>query len=142
MVPHWLHGKGHSGCSGSSKETGRTGKDGHCLPQHTFFFFFCLSKILFIFRERGREGERQGEKHQCMRERFIGCLSHSCNPGMCPDRESHWQLFGLQPGTQSTEPHRPGPLAPCALCSITPSHSPRSFLQPSCSFLLVKYSHV
>ena len=26
-------------------------------------FFF---KILFIFRQRGREGEREGEKHQCV----------------------------------------------------------------------------
>ena len=25
----------------------------------TFFFF----KILFVFRERGREGQREGEKH-------------------------------------------------------------------------------
>ena len=23
-------------------------------------------KILFIFRERGKEGEREGEKHQCV----------------------------------------------------------------------------
>ena len=23
-------------------------------------------KILFIFRERGREGEREGEKHRCV----------------------------------------------------------------------------
>ena len=27
------------------------------------FFFF---KILFIFRQRGREGEREGEKYQCV----------------------------------------------------------------------------
>ena len=32
------------------------------------FFFF------FGFRERGREGEREGEKHQCKRETSIGCL--------------------------------------------------------------------
>ena len=29
----------------------------------SFFFFF---KILFIFRQRGMEGEREGEKHQCV----------------------------------------------------------------------------
>ena len=29
------------------------------LPLRDFFL-----KILFIFRERGREGEREGEKHQ------------------------------------------------------------------------------
>ena len=30
-------------------------------------------KILFIFRERGREGE----KHQCERETLISCLSYA-----------------------------------------------------------------
>ena len=38
------------------------------LPNDAFlrkcFFFF--KQILFIFRERGREGEREGEKHQCV----------------------------------------------------------------------------
>ena len=41
---------------------------------------------LFIFRERGREGERQGEKHQCVVASPTpptGDLAH--NPGMCPD---------------------------------------------------------
>ena len=31
-----------------------------------FTFYFLFLKILFIFRESGREGERDGEKHQCM----------------------------------------------------------------------------
>ena len=30
------------------------------------------------------------------------------NPGMCPDQESNWWLFGSQASTQSTEPHQPG----------------------------------
>ena len=30
------------------------------------------------------------------------------NPGMCPDWESNQRPFGLQAGTQSTEPHQPG----------------------------------
>ena len=30
------------------------------------------------------------------------------NPGVCPDWESNWPPFGLQAGTQSTEPHQPG----------------------------------
>ena len=36
----------------------------------------CLKKILFIylFLERGREGESEGEKHQCERETSIDCL--------------------------------------------------------------------
>ena len=45
-----------------------------------------LKNILFIFRERGRKREREGEKHQCV------VASHATpsedlayNPGMCPD---------------------------------------------------------
>ena len=43
---------------------------------------------LFIFRERGQEGEREGEKHQSV------VASHTpptgdlaCNSGICPDWE-------------------------------------------------------
>ena len=49
-----------------------------------------------IFRERGREGERVGEKLQCV------VASHApptgdlaCNPGMCPDWELNRWPFGL-----------------------------------------------
>ena len=66
--------------------------------------------VYFIFRQRGREGEREGEKHQ----RVVA--SHSpptgdlaCDPGMCPDWELNWQPSGSQAATQSTEPHQPGP---------------------------------
>ena len=51
-----------------------------------FFFRF----YLFIFRKRGREGPREGEKHQCVvasRTPTTGDLAH--NPGMCPDWESN-----------------------------------------------------
>ena len=44
---------------------------------------------LFIFGERGREGEREGKKYQCVvasRVPPTGDLSH--NPSMCPD----WEL--------------------------------------------------
>ena len=73
--------------------------------------FFSLLKIciyLFIFRER-REGEREGEKHQCMGASHMpptGDLAH--NPGMCPDWESNQWPFGSQASAQSTEPHQPG----------------------------------
>ena len=41
------------------------------MPEEEHFFFlefppFFFLKILFIFRERGREGEGEGEKHQCV----------------------------------------------------------------------------
>ena len=46
-----------------------------------------FKKILFIyffFRERGREGEREGEKHRCEREMSIGCLLCTPQPGTKP----------------------------------------------------------
>ena len=71
---------------------------------------FFLRFYLFIFRERGREGEREGEKHQSVvafHAPPTGDQAH--NPGMCPDWESNQQPFGLQSGAQSTELHQPGP---------------------------------
>ena len=55
-------------------------------PSQGFLFFFFLRFHLFIFREMGREGEREGEKHQCVvasSTPSTGDLSR--NPGMCPD---------------------------------------------------------
>ena len=56
-----------------------------------------FKKILFIFRERGREGEREGERHQCVvasRAPPTGGLAH--NPGMCPDWESNQRPLNLR----------------------------------------------
>ena len=63
---------------------------------------------LFIFRDRGRQGEREGEKHQCVvaSRTPAGDLAH--NPGMCPDWKSNQQTFASQASTHSTEPHQPG----------------------------------
>ena len=58
---------------------------------------YLLRFYLFIFRERGRKGETEGEKHQCRVASHVaptGDLAH--NPGMCPDRESNWRPFGSQ----------------------------------------------
>ena len=64
---------------------------------------------LFNFRERGREGEREGEKHQCV------VASHTppnWGPGPQPRHVPCWELnqrpFGSQAGTQSTELRQPG----------------------------------
>ena len=58
----------------------------------------------------GKEGERQGEKHQCVVASQVPPTGNlACNPGMCPDWESNRQPFGSQASTQSTEPHQPGP---------------------------------
>ena len=62
-----------------------------------------------IFREKGREGEREGEKYQSVFASHTpptGDLAR--NPGMCPDWESNQQPFGSQASPQSTEPHQPG----------------------------------
>ena len=71
---------------------------------------FIFLKILFIIlRERGKEGEREGRKHQCV---VASCAPPTgdlvCNPSMCSDWDLNWQLFGSQPGTQSPEPYQPG----------------------------------
>ena len=66
-------------------------------------------KILFIFRERGREGEREGEKYQCAVVSQVATTGDLApNPGTCPDWESNQRPFGLQAGGQSTELHQPG----------------------------------
>ncbi|KAF6109763.1 hypothetical protein HJG60_010966 [Phyllostomus discolor] len=42
---------------------------GNCIYFQRFY--------LFIFREREKEGERQGGKHQCVGNTWIGCLLHT-----------------------------------------------------------------
>ena len=67
-----------------------------------------LRFYLFIFRESGREGERE-EKHQCVVASQVPPTGDLvCNPGMRPYWESNRQLFGYQACTQSTELHQPG----------------------------------
>ena len=55
-------------------------------------------KILFIFRERRKEGEREGEEHQCVLascEPPTGALAHI--PGMCPDWEKNQRPLVQRP---------------------------------------------
>ena len=74
------------------------------------FIFLKILFLLFIFRERGREGEREGEKDQGV-VAFHTPLTWdlACYLGMCRDWELNWQPFGCQAGTQPTESHQPGP---------------------------------
>ena len=39
-------------------------------------YFICLyfKDLIYLCLERGREGEREGEKHLCMIDALIGCL--------------------------------------------------------------------
>ena len=57
-----------------------------------------FQRFYLFIKKRGREGEREGEKHQCVvasRAPTTGSLAR--NPGMCPDWESNWRPFGSQP---------------------------------------------
>ena len=55
---------------------------------------FFLRFSLFIFRERGREGE----KYQCVVHSHVAPTGDlACNPGMCPNWESNQRHFVLQP---------------------------------------------
>ena len=88
---------------------------------HGWFYikhgFVCLLRLIiiflkdciYLFLERGREGERKGQKHQCVvasRAPPTRDLAH--NPGRYPDWKSNQQPFGSQAGTQSTKPHQLG----------------------------------
>ena len=58
------------------------------ISREPLFFFF--KEFIYLFLERGREGEREGENHQCAvasHAPSTGDLAH--NPGMCPDWESN-----------------------------------------------------
>ena len=55
-----------------------------------------LRFYLFIFRERGREGEREGERDLV------------CNPDKCPDGELNLGLFRLWDDAQLIEQYYPG----------------------------------
>ena len=68
---------------------------------------------LHILTEKGKGGEREGEKHQC--EIHLPAASHTRanrnpahNPGSHPDRESNLQPFALQDNAQQTETHQSG----------------------------------
>ena len=65
---------------------------------------------LFIFREVGKEAERQGEKHWSVVSHMppVGYLA--LNPGMCPDQELNHRPFRLWDDAKSTEPHQAGPV--------------------------------
>ena len=77
---------------------------------HVFCSLFFKDFYLFIFRERGKWGRKTGrETSMCglpLMHHPTGDLAR--NPGMCPDWGLNWWPFGLQVGTQSTEPHQPG----------------------------------
>ena len=53
-----------------------------CMSISTAFFKDFI--FILFFRERGKEGQGEGEEHQCARETSFGCLSHAPNRGPGP----------------------------------------------------------
>ena len=80
------------------------------LSKNNKIFYLFFKDFMFLFLERAEGKEKEREKHQCV---VASCLPPTgdlaCNPGMCPDWELNQWLFGSWAGTQSTEPHQPGP---------------------------------
>ena len=59
---------------------------------------FLKRLYLFIFRERRKEGDREGEKYQYVVASYMTPTGDlACNPGMCPDWESNLLPFGHRP---------------------------------------------
>ena len=55
------------------------------------------------------EGEREGEKHQCVVASHTPLMGDQApSPRIWPDWELNQQPFGLQACAQSTELHQPG----------------------------------
>ena len=78
------------------------------LLKKNYYSNFFKDFIYLIFRERGREGDREGEKYQMVASHMPPTGDLVCNPGMCPDWELNWPPFSSQADAQSTEAHQPG----------------------------------
>ena len=68
---------------------------------------FFLRFYLFIFRERRREGEREGEKHQCVVASWAPPLGTWPTTQACALTGLNQHSFGSQAHAQSTELHQP-----------------------------------
>ena len=83
----------------------------HCASVFSFILFLIF--LTFDFRERGRRGEREGEKHRCERETSIVCLLYVPQTGpelttqacaLTGNRNSDLSVCRM---AQPTEPHQP-----------------------------------
>ena len=76
----------------------------------SLFCFLFFLKILFIFRERGRQREREGNISMWLPLACPQMGNLACNPGMCPDWETNQQRFGSQASTNPLSHTRQGSL--------------------------------
>ena len=44
---------------------------------------------MYFFREKGKEGEREEEKHRLVASHMLPTGNLACNPDKCPDQESN-----------------------------------------------------
>ena len=59
-----------------------------------------LKDFMYLFLERGKEGKREGEQHQCVVASHTSPTGDlACSPGMCPGWELNQQPFGSQAST-------------------------------------------
>ena len=58
----------------------------HILEDLFEVFFSFFKDFIYFFLERGEGMEKEGEKHQCVGDTSISCLSHTPNwgPGLQP----------------------------------------------------------
>ena len=77
----------------------------------SFFFFFTDFIYLFIFSERGREGEREGEKHQCVVASHTPPTGDLATTQACalPGNQTCHPLV-LRLALNPLDPHQPGPI--------------------------------
>ena len=75
---------------------------------------FKIFYFVLFFRERGKEGEREGETYWYEKHRLVVFMytlkgtptgDWTRNPGVCPDWEVNRQTFSFEGNTQPTEPH-------------------------------------
>ena len=78
------------------------------LTRGHFFIAFRGSDRVREFRERGREGQTEGEKHGLVAFQMHPDLGGICNLSTSPDQKSNWRPFGLWHDAQPTKPPRPG----------------------------------
>ena len=69
-----------------------------------------LKTFIYFFLDRGEGREKERERNINVVGAFLAPPTGdpAQNPGMCPEWESNRKPFGLQTGTQSTEPRQPG----------------------------------
>ena len=65
------------------KQRGRLAPDHYSILSLNYYYF--LNILFFLFLERRRKGEREGEKHQCVVASRTHPTGHlACHPSMCP----------------------------------------------------------